>query len=137
MTEEQERQTKRVRRATWIFIAIAAALSVFLYLKNLPPPNGTYDAFAKCIASTTTKFYGAFWCSHCEDQKREFGNAAQYLPYIECSTPDGSGETKACQDAGITEYPTWYFPDGSSSTGVQSPQMLSQKTGCPLSMSTP
>ena len=127
---------KKQRVALWILIAVAAALSLFIYLKTAPPPKGLYDAFAKCIANTSTTFYGAFWCPHCEDQKREFGSGAQYLPYVECSTPDASGETQICKDKGVTSYPTWYFPDGSSSTGDQSPQTLSQKTGCPLQTST-
>lgn len=124
--------SKKTTVATWMLIAIAAALSVFYYMKSVPPPAGMYDAFAKCIASTTTKFYGAFWCPHCQDQKREFGTGAQYLPYVECSTPDASEETQACKDRGVTVYPTWYFPDGVSATGEQSLQTLSQKTSCPL-----
>ncbi len=116
----------------WTLIIIAAALSAFLYIKSIPPPNGMYDAFAKCIAHTSTTFYGAFWCPHCEDQKRQFGDAAKYLPYVECSTPDAQGETQACIDKGIREYPTWYFPDGASSTGDQTLQTIAQHTGCTL-----
>lgn len=122
--------------ALWTLIVIAILLSAFLYFRNAPPAPGTYTAFAKCIADTSTTFYGAFWCPHCEDQKRQFGDAAQYLPYVECSTPDASGETQACKDKGITEYPTWYFPDGVSSTGEQSLQTISEKSGCPLPTST-
>lgn len=33
--------------------------------------------------------YGAFWCSHCFDQKQDFGKeAAADFPYVECY-PDG------------------------------------------------
>ena len=120
----------------WILIAVAATLSVFYYVQSIPPANGTYDAFAKCIASTTTKFYGAFWCPHCQAQKAKFGDAAKYLPYTECSTPDATGELQACKDIGVHEYPTWYFPDGSSSTGEQPLQTLSEKTGCALPTSS-
>ena len=29
--------------------------------------------------------YGAFWCSHCFEQKQAFGaEAAHELPYVEC-----------------------------------------------------
>ncbi len=118
--------------AIWILVAVAAALSLFIYIKTIPPPNGKYTAFAKCIAQTSTTFYGAFWCPHCQNQKREFGDAAHYLPYVECSTPDAQGELQVCKDKGVKNYPTWYFPDGSSSTGEQSLQTLSQKSGCPL-----
>ena len=132
MPEEPQRSLKRVKTALWILVAIAAFLAGFLYLKTAPPPNGTYDALARCIASTTTKFYGAFWCPHCADQKREFGDAAKYLPYVECSLPDASGETAACKTIGVEHYPTWIFPDGSRLEGVVSPQELANKAGCNL-----
>jgi hypothetical protein len=132
-----EKSIKRMRIAIWILVAIAAAAGGYLYVKSAPPPNGKYDSFAKCIANTSTTFYGAFWCPHCHDQKNEFGNSAQYLPYVECSLPDGSTQTQVCIDKNIQSYPTWYFPDGSSSTGELSLDILSQKTGCPLPTSTP
>jgi len=127
---------KKQRITFWILIAVAMAISAFLSIRNIPPAAGKYQGFAKCIANTSTTFYGAFWCPHCQSQKREFGDAAQYLPYVECSASDASGQTQACINKNITEYPTWYFPDGSSSTGEQSLQTLSKKTGCPLPTST-
>lgn len=132
----REKNVRRTRIAIWILAAIAIALGVFLYVRNIPPANGKYDAFAKCIANTSTTFYGAFWCPHCQAQKKDFGSAAEYLPYVECSLPDASGQTQVCIDKGIESYPTWYFPDNSSSTGEKSLDFLSQKTGCPLPTST-
>ena len=131
----RERKMKRTTATMWVVIVIAVLLGVFLYIKSLPPPVGLYDALAQCIAKTPTKFYGAAWCPHCHDQKNEFGSAAQYLPYVECS-PNPGEQTQVCIDKGITEYPTWYFPDGSSSTGVMSIDAIAQKTGCPLPTST-
>ena len=132
----RERKMKRTKTAMWILIAFAALISIFFYIQSIPPPNGKYDTFAKCIANTSTTFYGAFWCPHCQNQKREFGSSEQYLPYVECSLPDQSGQTQVCIDKGIQSYPTWYFPDGSSSTGEMSLDVLSQKTGCALPTST-
>ena len=38
---------------------------------------------------TGARMYGAFWCSHCQEQKLAFGREAQPdLPYIECF-PEG------------------------------------------------
>jgi hypothetical protein len=128
----RERSMKRMKTLTWSLIAVAVVISIFIYVQSLPPPLGKYDAFAKCIANTSTTFYGAFWCPHCHNQKGEFGSAAQYLPYVECSLPDQSGQTQACIDKGIQTYPTWYFPDGSSTTGEMSLETLAQKTGCAL-----
>ena len=120
----------------WVLLAISAGLAAFVYLKSLPPPFGTYDALAHCIASTKTKFYGAFWCPHCHNQKNEFGDAAQYLPYVECSTPDGASELPVCVAAGVKSFPTWVFPDGSRLTGEQSVDTLSSKTDCALPTSS-
>jgi len=131
-----EKSIKKMRIAIWILVGIAVIAGAFLYIKTIPPPSGLYDAFAKCISNTSTTFFGAFWCPHCHDQKNEFGNSAQYLPYVECSLPDASGQTKVCIDNKIQEYPTWRFPDGSEASGVQSLQTLAQKTGCPLPTST-
>ncbi len=133
---DARRRIRRVRIALWILVAVAAALETFLYVTSLPPAIGEYDAFAKCVADTSTTFYGAFWCSHCADQKREFGDAAKYLPYVECSTPDAQGETAACKAMGITGYPTWVFPGNATATGEQTLETISAKTGCPLPTSS-
>ena len=89
-------------------------------------------AFAQCVADSGAKFYGAFWCSHCQSQKAMFGDAADKLPYVECSTPDGKGQLQVCTDKNITGYPTWVFADGSRQSGELSFQTLSDKTGCPI-----
>src|SRR5579863_2687708 len=128
--------SKKIMIWIWVLLAISAGLTVYVYFKTLPPPFGMYDALAKCIASTTTKFYGAYWCPHCHNQKNEFGDAAQYLPYVECSLPDGSGQTQICIDNDIKNYPTWVFPDGSRLVGETPIATLSEKTGCPLPSSS-
>lgn len=127
---------KKIMIWIWVLLGVSAGLAGYVYFQNLPPPFGLYDAFAKCIASTTTEFYGAWWCPHCRAQKTEFGDAAQYLPYVECSTPDGSAETQECIQDGVKSYPTWQFPDGSRLVGTQPLSILSQKTGCALPTST-
>lgn len=44
---------------------------------------------ARRLRAAGAKFYGAFWCSHCFEQKEAFGAAAaKELPYVECY-PDG------------------------------------------------
>ena len=131
-----KKSVRRIKIATMALLIFSAGLSVYLYIQNLPPRAHLYDALAKCIAQSSTTFYGAFWCPHCHDQKTKFGTGAQYLPYHECSLPDGSGEKQDCVDAGIKNYPTWVFKDGSRLVGAQSPATLAQKTGCPLPSST-
>lgn len=44
---------------------------------------------ARRLKEAGAKMYGAFWCSHCQEQKVSFGAEAQKdLPYVECF-PDG------------------------------------------------
>lgn len=121
--------------AIWVILGISAVLSVYVYVQGLPPPAGKYDALAKCIAHTSTTFYGAFWCPHCAAQKTKIGTGAQYLPYVECSLPNET-ENATCTAAGVKNYPTWAFPDGTRAVGVQTPEQLSAKTGCALPTST-
>ena len=93
---------------------------------------GKYDTFATCIKDAGAKFYGAFWCSHCQNQKNMFGKSSKLLPYIECSTPDGRSQLQVCQDAKVESYPTWEFDDGTRLTGEVSMEILAEKTACEL-----
>ena len=93
---------------------------------------GKLDEFATCLGEKGAIFYGAFWCPHCQNQKKLFGNSDKKLPYIECSTPDGNSQLEVCTAAGITGYPTWVFGDESRLGGEVSLQVLSEKTECAL-----
>jgi hypothetical protein len=95
-------------------------------------PSHKYDEFAQCLEDEGTLFYGAFWCTHCQNQKALFGASKEFLPYIECSTADGKDMTQQCKDEGIKGFPTWKFADGSVESGELSLQRLSEKTSCPL-----
>jgi hypothetical protein len=98
----------------------------------LPKQPDRLDDFAKCLKENGATFYGAFWCPHCQDQKADFGRSVQYLPYVECSTPDGQGQLAVCAEAKVESYPTWEFKDGSRETGQLPLSILAEKTGCSL-----
>lgn len=110
-------------------VVFALLILVFVVLPSMPGPS---DDFAKCLSDSGAKIYGAFWCSHCKDQKNMFGSSWKHVNYVECSTPDGKGQTEICIAEGIRSYPTWEFPDGERDSGVISFQELSEKTGCTL-----
>ncbi|XP_074372405.1 thiol-disulfide oxidoreductase LTO1 isoform X2 [Apium graveolens] len=68
-------------------------------------------SLARHLQSIGAKMYGAFWCSHCVEQKQMFGSeAAKLLNYTECF-PDGYRTgvkiDKACANVGIEGFPTW------------------------------
>lgn len=115
----------------WLALAVLviAGVGLSVFSSNRP---GQLDSFAQCIKSKEVIFYGAFWCPHCQRTKAQFGSSAKYLPYVECSTADGQGQTQVCIDKKITTYPTWMKSDGTTITGEHTLTELSQFTGCPL-----
>jgi thiol-disulfide isomerase/thioredoxin len=124
--------TAAMKKIKPLYIVIGALVlsgGLFVWYKSTP---GMYDTFAQCIGERGATFYGAFWCPHCQEQKRVFGKSAKLLPYVECSTPDGQRQLDVCKDAGITSYPTWILADGTKETGVFSIQALADKTGCEI-----
>jgi hypothetical protein len=106
--------------------------AILLQSPSVPTGPGKYDTFAQCLKDKGATFYGAFWCSHCQAQKELFGSSVKYLPYVECSTLDSSGQIQECIDKKIEGYPTWEFADGSRLTGEIPLQQLADKTSCPL-----
>jgi len=108
------------------------AVAAIIYLTQSSTKPGRLDSFTQCLGQKSAAMYGTFWCSHCQNQKRLFGSSVQYLPYVECSTPDGKGQLPVCAKKNITGYPTWIFADGTRLSGEVTFQALSEKTGCQL-----
>lgn len=111
------------------FIAAVAAAALLGAGCGAP---GKLDGFAQCLKDKGATFYGAFWCPHCQNQKKLFGSSAKLLPYVECSTPSGQSQTQICKDKNIEGYPTWEFADASRESGELSLTRLAEKTGCTL-----
>jgi hypothetical protein len=114
-----------------VIIISGAAVVVYGKMNGTETP-GTYDSFAQCLTQKGAIFYGAFWCSHCQNQKRMFGSSVEYVPYVECSTPDGRNMLDACKSVGIKSFPTWVFADGTRQEGEAPLSRLAEKTGCEL-----
>ena len=120
------------RTVTFGLIALIVVIGLLVYASRVSGGPGKLDGFAQCLKEKGALFYGAFWCSHCQNQKAIFGSSKKYLPYIECSTPDGRGQLPICAANKIASFPTWVFPDMSTTTGEIPLAILSEKTGCPL-----
>ncbi len=124
-------------KSTYLYGALVIALIAGLIIirnvsdKQVTGATTLFDSFAQCLTDAGAKFYGAYWCPHCQDQKKLLQNSKK-LPYIECSTPDGKNQTQICIDAKITGYPTWDFADGTRLDGELTLEELSQKTNCAL-----
>lgn len=91
-----------------------------------PPEDERLRALAIHLDQTGAKFYGAFWCPNCNEQKDEFGASAAHLPYVECS-PNGrnGGLAFECAGAGVQAFPTWEIR-GQRYTTVLTPEELAQ-----------
>jgi len=88
---------------------------------------------AKCLSEKGVKFYGTYWCGFCTRQKEMFGEAAKYLPYIECASDRASPEELAmCEKAGVESIPDWRFADGRQELGMLSLEKLAEFSGCQL-----
>lgn len=108
----------------WLTLALIAVLA------SGGMARAALDDFARCLTRSGARFYGTSWCPHCAAQRRMFGTAARYVPYVECSV-NGTAETASeCAHAGITSYPTWVFADGSREVGELPLERLAGKTGC-------
>ena len=100
---------KQILSIVGVLVFCAALLGGLFYYNSGP---GKLDGFAQCLKDKGATFFGAFWCPHCQNQKKLFGRSVAKLPYIECSTPDGKGQLPICIDQKIEGYPTWEFADG-------------------------
>lgn len=124
-------------KSTYLYVALVVALIIGLIVirnysnKTTEIVSTPFDTFAQCLTDAGAKFFGAYWCPHCQSQKKLLQNSKK-LPYIECSTPDGKSQTQICIDANITSYPTWDFADGTRLDSELSLEELSTKTSCPL-----
>jgi uncharacterized membrane protein len=86
-------------------------------------------ALAKHLKATGAKMYGAFWCSHCNDQKELFGKQAKKeMPYVECTSEGQNSQAALCTEKQITGYPTWEV-NGQVLTGTQTLQKLAEVSG--------
>jgi len=126
----------------WTLGVIVVAGGLILGVKSMKQADvssfpGQYDTFAQCLKDSGATFYGAFWCPHCQDQKKDFGSSDRLLPYVECSTVDEKGQTAVCKEKGIISYPTWIFKDTSQVSGKVDWKTLSEKTGCSLPANAP
>lgn len=99
--------------------------------KSQTDTNPEAQAVTQWLTDSGVKLYGAFWCPACNAQKELFGTSAKDLPYVECSTPNRSGQLAVCEadQADILRYPTWEFADGTRYEGVLTIDELKERSG--------
>jgi uncharacterized membrane protein len=105
-----------------------ATVGLSFALFSAAATSANHEALARYLAVTGARFYGAYWCPACREQKALFGDAADELPYVECDPRGVGARPDQCAQAGVRAYPTWVI-DGRRHEGVASPETLARLSG--------
>ena len=87
--------------------ALTVLAGAFLYAMPSAVPPSYQGALARHLRESGAVMYGAYWCSHCVEQKTLFGPAAKDLPYVECDPKGVNGRPDLCRTVGVKAFPTW------------------------------
>ena len=124
--------SKSLKEAAVISLVIVGGLHLHysgVFDAAAGPEDPQLQALAIHLSDTGAKFYGAYWCPRCQEQKAQFLSSAKRLPYVECSSGGrGSALTPACVKADIKSYPTWILGERRL-TGLKTPQELARASG--------
>jgi len=90
----------------------AAKLQWSIRSGGADPEKPYLKALALHLQKSGARFYGAYWCQNCQEQKSLFEASAHRLPYVE-SPPNGQGGIRNvdCLTRNIQRYPTWITND--------------------------
>jgi len=100
-----------------------------VFYRAAGPEQPYLKALAVHLYDSGARFYGAYWCPVCQQQKALFEASADRLPYVEC-TPEGRGGVVnfACVANNVNDYPTWIV-QGRRHTGVVPVDELARLSG--------
>ncbi len=133
MAKKKNIAKRKSKVGIWVFASIFVILVLVLFFSFTG--KAKYDQtqvveFAKCLTSSGTVMYGAYWCPHCADTKKMFGSAFKYVKYVECD-PNGENEQSVlCIQKEIDKYDTWVFSDGSRFVSEPTFEDLAKGSGC-------
>ena len=118
-------------------ITIFIGLTIFLIgCSSSPYTDEQLNTLANCLADNEVTMSGAFWCPHCQEQKKMFGDSWDTLlergVYIECDARGDNAQPEVCLENDVQSYPTWDFPDETRLVGAVQLETLAGKTGCTL-----
>ena len=117
------------RLAALAGLVAAATVGLSFAAFNAAGPASPYqEALARHLSDTGARFYGAYWCPACREQKRLFGNAASALPYVECDAAGAGARPDLCTQANVRTFPTWTI-GGNRREGVTSLDTLATLSG--------
>ncbi len=114
-----------------IFIFYIATGAITRYTGKIVDNSIESENFAKCLSENNVKMYGSCECSHCENQKRMFGDNFKYIDYVECKEGCSGANVNLCNNKNIPGYPTWEINE-ELYPGEQNLEKLSELSGCKL-----
>ncbi len=89
-------------------VVITGAVGVYAVQQRMIVQSSSFAGrLAIHLTNTDAKMYGAYWCPHCQDQKKKFGDAAKLIPYVECDPKGPDAKPELCRSKGVTGFPTW------------------------------
>ena len=110
-------------------VTLTGTLGVYASQGKLSAQSNSYAGrLAQHLTATNAKMYGAYWCPHCLDQKKVFGDAKKLVPYVECDPKGENPQPALCQQKGIKGYPTWEI-NGKMLSGERSLDELATESG--------
>jgi len=116
---------KRIKLFSILLIVFISSIFLISCSPGGASGSDSLETLATCLTDSGAELYGAYWCSHCKQQKDLFGDAVEFLPYVECTE-----EIEYCAQKGIQGYPTWIFGDDTRAVGGQSLESLAELSGC-------
>jgi len=82
--------------------------------KDIPPPPVTATSSERALKigqdlkGLDAKMFGAYWCSHCFEQKQRLGREAFLnVQYMECAKEGLNSKADMCKERKVPGYPTW------------------------------
>ena len=133
---------KRVKIITSIFVLVGLVFAFYFITKAITAYTGYNIAeniitekqkieLAKCLGEKNVKMYGAYWCSHCNNQKAMFGDLFKHVIYVECDRNAQNSQRELCLEKGIEGYPTWEI-NNQFYAGEISFEKLAELSGCKI-----
>lgn len=125
-------EKKTIIYTVLLVTALAVVVGLLWQLdQQAAPKRNAYADLARCLSEKDVKFYGAFWCPACAQQKALFEGSAKQLPYVECSLPNRQ-QNDLCTEAEITNYPVWEFNGNYRCSSVTGVEVLAHLADCAL-----
>lgn len=119
--------SKKTTILLFVLLIAIGIVGAFAFIGGEPKEvDAAAVSLAQCLSGKGATMYGTKTCPYCRAEKAAFGEAFQYVSYVECTeTPS------VCVEAKVEGVPLWTFADGTRLEGAQGLEGLARASGCP------